>query len=105
MYTENGGGVMLEVSQLRKKFGKLAAVDQLTFTIKPGEIMGLIGQNGSGKTTTFRMLLNLLIPDQGYVRWDGQAVNKDLFNRIGYLPENGAFIRSQLSPKSFILQL
>lgn len=87
MYTENGDGAMLEVSQLRKKFGKLTAVDQLTFTIKPGEIMGLIGQNGSGKTTTFRMLLNLLIPDQGYVRWDGQAVNKDLFNRIGYLPE------------------
>lgn len=78
---------MLEVSGLRKEFKNVTAVENLSFKIEPGEIMGLIGQNGSGKTTTFRMILDLLIPDQGYARWNGEKVDKDIFNRIGYLPE------------------
>ncbi len=49
---------MLEVKDLVKTFGTMTAVDQESFTVKPGEIMGLIGQNGAGKTTTFRMILN-----------------------------------------------
>jgi len=78
---------MLEVSNLRKTFGEVTAVDQLSFGINRGEIMGLIGQNGSGKTTTFRLILNLLIQDEGTVSWDGKPVTKKLFNNIGYLPE------------------
>ena len=53
---------MLEVKDLVKTFGTMTAVDQESFTVKPGEIMGLIGQNGAGKTTTFRMILNFLTP-------------------------------------------
>lgn len=49
---------MLEVKDLVKTFGTMTAVDRESFTVKPGEIMGLIGQNGAGKTTTFRMILN-----------------------------------------------
>lgn len=78
---------LLEVKALHKQFEDVKAVSDLTFTIKPGEIMGLIGQNGSGKTTTFRMILDLLIPDQGYVKWNGENIDKSLFPRIGYLPE------------------
>ena len=78
---------MLEVTNLRKSFGSLIAVDDLHFEVKKGQIMGLIGQNGSGKTTTFRLLLKLLMPDQGQVRWDGQKISKKFFNHIGYLPE------------------
>lgn len=54
---------MLEVKDLVKTFGTMTAVDHVSFTVKPGEIMGLIGQNGAGKTTTFRMILNFLTPD------------------------------------------
>lgn len=78
---------MLEVNDLRKTFGSLTAVDDLTFTINPGEIMGLIGQNGAGKTTTFRIILNLLTPDKGDVFWDGKHLTTKTFNKIGYLPE------------------
>ena len=78
---------MLEVKNLRKTFGDVVAVDQLSFTIQAGEIMGLIGQNGSGKTTTFRLILDLFIPDKGLVKWKGKAVDKTIFNQIGYLPE------------------
>lgn len=49
---------MLAVKDLVKTFGTMTAVDDVSFTVKPGEIMGLIGQNGAGKTTTFRMILN-----------------------------------------------
>lgn len=78
---------MLEVEGLRKNFGKVTAVDNLSFTIRPGEIMGLIGQNGSGKTTTFRMILNLLVPDKGYAHWHGKKIDKEIFSILGYLPE------------------
>lgn len=78
---------MLEVSNLRKTFNKVTAVEGLSFNIKPGQIMGLIGQNGSGKTTTFRMILDLLIPDEGYAKWHGERLHKNLFGQVGYLPE------------------
>lgn len=79
--------IMLEVSSLKKAFGSLQAVDDVNFTIESGQIMGLIGQNGSGKTTTFRMILKLLNQDEGTIRWNGQPFSKEFFNRVGYLPE------------------
>lgn len=78
---------MLEVEGLKKTFGTVKAVDGVGFTIEPGQIMGLIGQNGSGKTTTFRMILQLLSQDEGTVHWNGQKFTKEFFNRVGYLPE------------------
>lgn len=61
---------MLAVKDLVKTFGTMTAVDDVSFTVKPGEIMGLIGQNGAGKTTTFRMILNFLTPDSGTITWN-----------------------------------
>lgn len=78
---------MLEVSNLRKSFGETVAVDGLSFTIKPGEIMGLIGQNGAGKTTTFRLVLNLLVANAGQTLWNGESIGEALLDNIGYLPE------------------
>ena len=78
---------MLEVSNLRKSFGETVAVDGLSFTIKPGEIMGLIGQNGAGKTTTFRLVLNLLVANEGQTLWNGESIGEALLDNIGYLPE------------------
>lgn len=78
---------MLEVKNLRKTFGELVAVDDLSFTIEDGEILGFIGQNGSGKTTTFRLILDFLMQDSGSVLWNGKPPSSDEYNIIGYLPE------------------
>jgi len=78
---------MLEVKNLRKTFGELVAVDDLSFTIEDGEILGFIGQNGSGKTTTFRLILDFLMQDSGSVLWNGKSLSSDEYNIIGYLPE------------------
>lgn len=78
---------MLEVKDLKKSFGSVTAVDDVNFTIERGEIMGLIGQNGSGKTTTFRMILRLLNPDEGTVSWMGKPFSNEFFDHVGYLPE------------------
>src|SRR5699024_104840 len=78
---------MLEVKNLRKTFDDYCAVDNLTFTVKPGTVMGLIGQNGAGKTTTFRLILDFLKADRGEVFWDGRPIGKNEYDIIGYLPE------------------
>lgn len=78
---------MLEVRDLSKSFGSLKAVDDVNFTIGQRQIMGLIGQNGSGKTTTFRIILKLLTQNSGTVRWKGKPFSKEFFNHVGYLPE------------------
>ena len=78
---------MLEVSNLRKSFGETVAVDGLSFTIEPGEIMGLIGQNGAGKTTTFRLILTWLVANAGQTLWNGESIGEGLLDNIGYLPE------------------
>ena len=79
---------MLEAKHLHKTFGQLVAVDDVSFEIEPGQIMGLIGQNGSGKTTIFRMILDFLsIEGGGQVLWQGQPMSKKVYNLVGYLPE------------------
>lgn len=79
---------MLRVENLVKTFGSLRAVDGVSFEVQPGTIMGMIGQNGSGKTTIFRMILNFLTPEEGgKVYWNDKISDKTIFDKIGYLPE------------------
>lgn len=78
---------MLQVMNLQKSFGSLRAVDDVSFTIEDGQILGMIGQNGSGKTTTFRLILDFLTPEKGSVLWNGQTLSPKDYNSIGYLPE------------------
>lgn len=79
---------MIEVTNLVKTFGDLRAVDDVSFNIESGSIMGIIGQNGSGKTTIFRMILDFLTPEEnGKVFWNGKEMGKELYNIVGYLPE------------------
>lgn len=61
------GGECVRVSQLRKEFGPFVAVDNLSFTIRSGEILGLLGPNGAGKSTTIHMLLGLIAPSGGSI--------------------------------------
>ncbi|MCH4171552.1 MAG: ABC transporter ATP-binding protein [Lactobacillus sp.] len=77
---------MLSIQHLSKKFGDLQALDDISFDVVPGEITGLIGQNGAGKSTTFHSILNFL-DYEGQIRWHGQPVDETVFDTIGYLPE------------------
>ncbi len=78
---------MLEVKNLTKRFGDMTAVDEMSFTIPNGQILGLIGQNGAGKSTTFRLILNFIDADSGTIFWDGEPITEEDYNIIGYLPE------------------
>ncbi|MGX6969859.1 ABC transporter ATP-binding protein [Vagococcus bubulae] len=78
---------MLEVEGLTKYFGDMAAVDDVSFRIPDGKILGLIGQNGAGKSTTFRLILNFLDADDGTILWNGKPLKEKDYDVIGYLPE------------------
>ncbi len=83
---------MLEVKNITKKFGDLVAVDDLSFTIKEGEIFALLGTNGAGKTTTFRMITGLLEPNNGEITWDGNKYGYDFSDNIGFLVEERSLL-------------
>lgn len=88
---------MLEVKNLVKTYGQIRAVDDLTFSVKPGKIFGMLGPNGAGKTTTIRTILNIIKPNSGEVLLNGKTVTKDFFNSIGYLPEErGLYKKSKV---------
>ncbi|EAF8635350.1 ATP-binding cassette domain-containing protein [Listeria monocytogenes] len=76
---------MLEVNRLYKYFGDFPALSDVSFNLKQGETLGIIGQNGAGKTTIFRLLLGFLNPEQGEISWTIDT--KDFLNSVGYLPE------------------
>src|SRR5271154_6534916 len=78
---------MLEVEHIRKDFGNVTAVRDVSFSISSGATFGLIGPNGAGKTTTMRMILGILVADAGEVRWKGVRVDGATRRRFGYLPE------------------
>ncbi len=82
---------MLTAASLTRRFGTRVAVDDLSFTLAPGEIFALLGPNGSGKTTTLRMLAGLIQPTSGTVHLDGEAMSAAsaprLRGRIGFLTE------------------
>ena len=81
---------MLEANHLVKRFFGVAAVDEVTFVVRPGEIVGYLGPNGSGKTMTARMLTGLLTPTSGIVSFNGRDIAADMVGyhrRLGYVPE------------------
>jgi len=68
------GTVLLEVEDLARRFGGVQAVADLSFQVRAGEILGVIGPNGSGKTTTFNLITGLYRPDRGFVRFAGEDI-------------------------------
>lgn len=77
----------IQIDHVVKKFGSLRAVDDVSFSVEPGEIFGLLGPNGAGKTTTIRIILDIFKPDSGQVSILGGAMSEAKKDRIGYLPE------------------
>ncbi len=78
---------MLEVDHVRKEFGTVRAVSDVSFSINDGVTFGLLGPNGAGKTTTMRMILGILTPDGGTIRWNGSPITSESRRHFGYLPE------------------
>jgi ABC-2 type transport system ATP-binding protein len=82
---------MIEVRELSRSYGELKAVQDVSFSIGHGEIVGLLGHNGAGKTTIMKMLTGYLEPSGGEIRIDGLDIaeqRREVQRRIGYLPEN-----------------
>ncbi|HEX5622209.1 MAG TPA: ATP-binding cassette domain-containing protein [Solirubrobacteraceae bacterium] len=80
-------GAALELAGLRRTFGDLVALDGLTFSVPAGTLFGFVGRNGAGKTTTMRIVCGLLAADEGTVKWNGEAIDARVRERIGYMPE------------------
>ena len=81
---------MLEAVHLTKRYASLPAVQDLSFSLQPGQVLGCLGPNGSGKSTTVKMLTGLLQPTRGTVQFDGRNIQEDLAayrRRLGYVPE------------------
>ena len=77
----------LLLSGVGRSFGDVPAVRDVSFEVPPGTTFGLLGPNGAGKTTTMRMILGILVPDRGTVRWNGAPIDERTRRRFGYLPE------------------
>ena len=81
---------MLEARHLVKRFFGVTVLDDVSFVVRPGDVVGYLGPNGSGKTTTARMLVGLVEPSDGTVLFDGRDISADPIafrRRLGYVPE------------------
>ena len=95
---------MIQIENLTKQYRAVRALDNLNMTVEPGSIFGFLGPNGSGKTTTLRILTGLAKPTAGSAQVAGVNVSKDAHNlpsRIGYLPEEPAFY-SWMTPREYL---
>ena len=85
---------MLELKNVTKEFGTKKAVDNIAFKLNNGKILGLVGRNGAGKSTTFRMILQIIEPTSGEILYDGEKITNEVLDKFGYLPEEGSLIPS-----------
>jgi ABC-2 type transport system ATP-binding protein len=79
---------VLELKGLTRRYGDLVALDDLSFIVAEDQMFGFVGPNGAGKTTAMRIILGVLEPDAGEVRWRGQPMTYEMRKRVGYLPED-----------------
>ncbi len=97
---------MIEISGLTKNYGKIRALDNLSLSIKSGEVFGLLGPNGAGKTTTIKLLTALSRPDAGSCRIDGLDVEKDAFEikkKIGVVPQENNLDRELTAHENLLI--
>jgi len=96
---------MVQIQKLRKTFGPIVAVDQVTFSVSQGEVLGFLGPNGAGKSTTMKMITGFLTPTQGTVKVNGYDIQEQPLEAkrcLGYLPE-GAPAYGDMTPWKFLL--
>jgi ABC-2 type transport system ATP-binding protein len=81
---------MLEVQHVTRRYGALTAVHDVSFTVRPGEVLGYLGPNGSGKSTTVKMIVGLMPPTRGRILFEGADIQDHLIEykaQVGYVPE------------------
>ncbi len=83
---------MLKVENFRKTFGDLVAVDNLSFEVRPGQILGLLGANGAGKSTTFRSIMDIAPATSGEITYFGKKIDLNVSHEIGYMCEQRALV-------------
>lgn len=84
---------VLQFENVLKRFGEFTAVDDLSFEVAKGRVFGFLGRNGAGKTTSMRMVLDILRPTSGVIRVMGEAPGGEVRSRIGFLPEERGLYR------------
>lgn len=93
---------MIEAQHLTKRYRNTTAVDEVSFVVRPGRVTGFLGPNGSGKTTTLKMLMGLVFPSRGRAEVLGRPVpDRKAKQRLGYLPESPYFY-DYLTPEEFL---
>ena len=95
---------MIEVKNVTKKYGNFLAVDNISFTVKDGEVVGLLGPNGAGKSSTMNMITGFIEPTEGTITINGyDAISKPIKakSQIGYMPE-GVPLYAELTVKEFV---
>jgi len=95
---------MIECQGLTKQYGRLRAVDDLSFRVQPGEVLGFLGPNGAGKTTTMRIVAGFVPATSGRALvcgFDVESQGVEAKRRVGYLPE-GAPSYPEMTPRSFL---
>ena len=90
---------MLEIKNVSKSFGRLKALDNVSFNVKKGDLFGIIGQNGAGKSTLFRCIMDFFDSYEGEILYDNKQVSKVPLEKIGFLPEERS-----LSPKKTVAE-
>jgi len=93
---------MLKVENITKYYGKIKAVDNLSFTVNDGEIFGLLGSNGAGKTTTFRMIMGLLDSNSGNITLNDKHIDYNITEKIGFVTEERSLL-TKLTVKEQII--
>ena len=98
---------IVELNKIRKVYDEKVAVHGLSLRIEPGTVFGLLGPNGSGKTSTIRMMIGITVPDSGTVSLFGQPFTRDHLKRVGYLPEERGLYKKMnvLDQLTFLGQL
>ncbi len=95
---------MIEVSRLVKTYGRIRAVDDISFTVRPGELLALLGPNGAGKSTTIKAVTGLIRPTSGSVRLAGHDMVRDSVaakSLLGYVPDR-PYLYTKLTPRELL---
>lgn len=85
----------VQANHIVKTYADQVAVDDLSFSVEPGEIFGLIGPNGAGKTSTIRMMMDIIKPDSGEITVFGEKLSEATKSRLGYLPEERGLYKKE----------
>lgn len=102
--SQESGTPMLELKRLERRFGTVVAVDRISLTLNQGEVLGFLGPNAAGKSTTLRMIAGVLAPTGGDAFITGHSITKERYaaqSNLGYLPE-GAPLYDEMTPPEFL---